>query len=89
MDEYMQEWSLCAKEAKADELAKRYHAETETYDRTVCTGPIRDGAVIPITPHEFALVNRNAIKARRRIMDEASCCGISPEEMRRAISRNA
>ena len=60
--QYEQEWRPTEQERKAAELAERYHRETEAYDRTVCSGPIRDGSVMPIGPHEMALVNRNAIK---------------------------
>lgn len=87
--QYEQEWRPTEQERKAAELAERYHRETETYDRTVCTGPIRDGSVMPIGPHELALVNRNAIKVRERIMAEAAAAGISAEDIRRAIGRHA
>jgi hypothetical protein len=46
--QYEQEWQSTARELKCLELAERYHRETEAYDRTVCTGPIRDGSVMPI-----------------------------------------
>jgi hypothetical protein len=87
--QYEQEWRLTEQERKAAELAERYHRETEAYDRTVCTGPIRDGSVMPIGSHELALVNRNAIKVRKQIMAEAAAAGISAEDMRRAIGRHA
>jgi hypothetical protein len=87
--QYEQEWEQTEQERKADELAERYHRETEAYDRTVCTGPIRDGSVMPIGSHELALVNRNAINVRKQIMTEAAAAGISAEDMRRAIGRHA
>jgi len=87
--QYEQEWRLTEQERKADELAERYHRETEAYDRTVCTWPIHDGSVMPIGSHELALVNRNAIKVRKQIMAEAAAAGISAEDMRRAIGRHA
>lgn len=89
VQQYEQEWQQTDQERKAAELAERYHRETEAYDRTVCTGPIRDGSVMPIGPHELALVNRNAIKVRAQIMAEATAAGISAEDMRRAIGRHA
>lgn len=87
--QYEQEWRPTEQERKAAELVDRYHRETEAYDRTVCTGPIRDGSVMPIGPHEMALVNQNAIKVRKQIMHEAAQHGISPQDMARAISRHA
>lgn len=93
MDEYRKqyetEWRPTEQERKAAELAERYHRETEAYDRTVCTGPIRAGSVMPIGPHEMALVNRNAIKVRKQIVAEAAQHGISREDMVRAIGRHA
>lgn len=87
--QYEQEWQITAQELKCLELAERYHREAEAYDRTVCTGPIRDGSVMPIGQHELVLVNRNAIKVRKRVMDEAAQHGISRKEMARAISHYA
>ena len=93
MDEYLkqyeQEWRPTERERNAAELAARYHLETESYDRTVCTGPIRDSSVMPIGPHEMALVNRNAIKVRKQIMHEATQHGISRQDIAHAISRHA
>ena len=87
--QHEQEWRPAELERKAAELAERYHRETEAYDRTVCTGPIRDGSVMPFGPHEFALVNRNAIKVRKQIICEAEQHGISRQDMAQAISRRA
>ncbi len=86
---FEQDWRPTEQERKAAELAERYHRETEAYDRTVCTGPIRDGSVKPIGPHELAMVNRNAIKVREQIMLEAAQHGISRQDMAHAINRNA
>lgn len=86
---YEQEWRPTEQERKAADLAARYHRETEAYDRTVCTGQIRDGSVMPIGPHEMALVNRNAIKVREQIMHEAARHDISRQDMAHAISRHA
>jgi hypothetical protein len=83
------EWAPTDKDNKLHELAKRYHDETEAYDRTVCTGPIRDGSVMPIGTRQMALVNRNAIKVRERIMHEAAQHDISRQDIARAISRHA
>jgi len=92
VDEYRkqheQEWQQTDQERKAAELAERYHREAEAYDRTVCTGPVVRGSIMPIGPHEMARVNRHAIKLRKQIMAEAAAAGISAEDMRRAIGRH-
>ena len=87
--QHIYEWELTEQECKAIELAKRYFLETEAYDRTVCTGPIRDGSIMPANPHEAAQINRNAIRVRERIMSEAAAHGINRQDMARAISRVA
>lgn len=76
-----------AKEIKAAELADRYYNETEAYDRTVCSGPLRDGSIMPMGPHERALVMRNAGQVREQIKREAEAQGISRQEMAQAIRR--
>ena len=85
--EYETRLQPSAQESKAADLAARYHQETEAYDRTVCTGPIIRGSIMPNGGHEMALSNRNAIKVREQIMSEAARHGISRQEMQRAISR--
>lgn len=40
--------------------AERYVREAEAFDRTICTGPIIDGAIMPASPHERAVISRAA-----------------------------
>ncbi len=87
--QYEQEWRPTDQERKAAELAERYHRETEAYDRTVCTGPVMRGSVMPMDHRELALVNGNAGRMLKTIMAEAEAAGISAENMRRAIGRHA
>ena len=53
------------------DLAIEYYRRTEAYDRTVCTGPIRDGSILPGSHHELAVINRHAAAVRREL--EARC----------------
>lgn len=87
LKQYEREYRPTEQEFKAVELAERYHRETEAYDRTICTGPIRYGSVMPSCPHEMAMSNRNAIEVRRQIMREAAQHGISRQDMMHAIKR--
>jgi hypothetical protein len=93
VDEYRkqheQEWQPTERELKAVELAERYHHEAEAYYRTVCTGPVLHGSVMPADHRELALVNGNAARLRKQIMTEAATHGISPQDMARAIGRHA
>jgi hypothetical protein len=77
------------KDLKLHELAMRYHAETEAYDRTVCTGPIRGGSILPVGPHEMALSAKNARRVLDLIMHEAVAAGIGCDELRGEIARCA
>lgn len=84
-----QEWQPSEQDLKCVELAERYHRETEAYDRTVCTGPVWRGSVMPANHRELALVNGNAARLRKQIMAEAATHGISAQDMARAIGRMA
>ena len=85
--EYETRLQPIAQESKAADLAERYHRETEAYDRTVCTGPIIRGSIMPNGGHEMSLSARNASKVLEQILREAEQHGISRQEMQRAISR--
>jgi len=83
------EWTPTEKDNKLHELAKRYHDETEAYDRTVCTGPIVRGSIQPFRPWEMAAINRNARQVFDRIAQEAAAHDISRAELWRAVGRHA
>lgn len=68
-------------------LARKYHEETEAFDRTVCTGTIRDGGIVPMNAWQFNQVLQNAAKVRKRIVQEGASAGVTPSEIRRAIAR--
>src|SRR5574337_1075913 len=89
IDEYQCEWKPTERDLKMDALAQRYPAEAEAFDRTVCTGPIRDGGILPANPREMAAISRNAIALRKKIMTEAARFGITRDEMSKAIGRAA
>jgi hypothetical protein len=72
-------------EIKLRELAERYHDETEAYDRTVCTGEIRRGSIMPANGQECALINRNADMVRHLLWLEASDLGITWREWLEAV----
>jgi hypothetical protein len=86
--EYETRLQTSGQESKAADLAERYHRETEAYDRTVCTGPIIRGSIMPNGGHEMTLSARNASKVLEQILREAEQHGISRQEMQRAISRH-
>ena len=87
MNEWLGTFEITERDQKLYELATRYHTETEAYDRTVCTGPVREGSIMPATPHETAMINRNAIAVRKRITFDAEREGFTREELARAISK--
>ena len=87
MNIWEQEWKPTERDNRLHELATRYHTECETYDRTVCTGPMGRDGIMPATPHEMGLINRNAHAVRKRLTEEAAREGIRSEELARAISK--
>ena len=66
-------------------LAEEYHERTEAFDRTACTGPIRNGSIMPSNGFELRAVNRNAHEVRKDIQKRASRIGFSPMHLYPAI----
>lgn len=85
--EFEQECQPSDAEIALRELARRYHADCEAYDRTVCTGPIRHGSVMPAHFREAYLVGRNASQVRRRLALQAHALGFTDAEFAREIGR--
>ena len=86
MNDWKQEWVPSEKDTLLYNLAKHYHEETEAFDRRVCTGPIIQGAITPMTTAEVVAINRNAIAVRQKLYAEAASHGITRDELRHAIS---
>ena len=81
-----QEWDI-TEQRKLYDFAKEYHDRCESYDRSVCTGTIGPDGIRPASNHEFVLVNRNAAKVMKDILDRAEMQGFSRESVGIAISR--
>lgn len=88
MNEFVSKWVPTEKDLALIELASKYHARCEAYDRTVCTGPVVRGEILPIGNRELALINNNARKEFEVAMREAESRGITRAELRRAIGRH-
>lgn len=58
---------------------KAYYDDCEAYDRTICTGPIVHGSVIPANYRELGLINRYARQRLKQLKDETA--GYPPEEV--------
>jgi hypothetical protein len=70
---------LCApseNRTKLRELALEYHQRCEEYDRLVCTGPIKNGSVMPIGA-ELGLVCQNSRKVFKELKDRMILDGLS------------
>lgn len=87
--DFVCEWRMSERDIKLQDMARQYHAECEAFDRTVCTGPIREGSIAPADYREMAAINRNAHKVMRRLSTEALGYGIERHELMRAIAREA
>ena len=44
-------------ESNFHEIVKEYHERTESFDRIVCTGEIRNGEILPANGYELQLMN--------------------------------
>lgn len=78
-DLHMCDFTLTERDQLLQSIAEQYVRETEAYDRTVCTGPICHGEIIPVTGRERAQINRNA----QELM--TSLCQRHPQFTRREI----
>lgn len=75
------------KDQRLHSLAKQYHEETEAYDQKVCSARNERGIAMPIDVYEHRLISRNALKVRKRLLDDNP--DIAREELHLAISRYA
>lgn len=84
--EYLGEFSITKKDIYLYNLAEEYHKRTEEYDRLICSGPIRNGSVIPATSDEYRLINKNALRVLMELELRAynDYC-ISTQELKKAI----
>ncbi|MCF4998776.1 hypothetical protein GIW70_20300 [Pseudomonas syringae] len=78
---YQSDFTLTESERRLSAAAEQYITEIEAYDRTVCTGPIKHGSIMPANTHEIGLSNRNALRALDRL------CEQHPEFTRQQIRR--
>ena len=83
-DQFMCEFKTAPAEVTA--AAERYVAESEAYDRTVCTGPIIRGEIMPATPRERALISRAADQLFKRLVAENAGL-FSSDELQQEIHR--
>lgn len=70
-------------------LAEDYHRRTEAHDRTICTGPILRGGIMPASGWESSQINRHAKAVRDELEVEAAKLGFTPQQWRDAIRRAA
>jgi hypothetical protein len=66
-------------------LAVEYHQRTEAYDRSVCTGPIRDDGIMPATNEERRSINGNALRVRAEMLERAVELGFTERHLQKAI----
>jgi len=66
-----------------------YFLETETYDRTVFTGPIDGGRNHPMNPEERDRIQRNAALTARLVRAEELRLGITPRSRVAVRSRRS
>jgi hypothetical protein len=88
LSKFLQEFCPSGADELLHTLAKEYHERTEAYDRTVCTGPIKDGSIQPVGVHELANICRHANLVRKELEERAArTLGLGPAALREAICR--
>jgi hypothetical protein len=74
MSELRGTWEPDPKLESAVKLWRDYYDECEAYDRTVCSGPNRNGSAMPANQDQARLINRHALQRMallRRAENEA------------------
>ena len=71
--------------SKLLDLAQQYYDRTERYDRIVCTGPIRNGSIMPADGTQFSLINRNARRVMNELMKEVIDLGFGFKDFKNAL----
>ncbi|MGB3222541.1 MAG: hypothetical protein WBB23_07050 [Desulforhopalus sp.] len=85
---YQGSWRVSEVEHYLYLLAQEFHERTEEYDRTVCSGEIIRGSIMPVTPGERSMCNKNALKIREELVRRAKMeMGIHRDEVARAFGR--
>lgn len=87
--EYLCTFAVSEKEKTLNELAIRYIDECETYDRTVCTGGIKHGTIMPSDYREMGIISENAKNVLKKLLalEVAFNHGITKRELMKEISR--
>ena len=68
--EFLGEPYPAPKRRRLAELALEYHHRTEEFDRTVCTGPIHRGEIMPVTASERRRCYDNAMRVKEDLYIE-------------------
>ena len=65
--EYLGTFELTEQDQYLHRLAEEYHTRCETYDRTVCTGPVGRDGILPATDWERREITRNALLVKKEL----------------------
>lgn len=84
--QYQCEFQVTPAAAHLRQVAEQYVRDTEAYDRTVCTGPIIHGEIMPTTQRERALISRNADQLFSRLLSK-NAGRFTAQELSKEIGR--
>ena len=79
------DFSIEAQDHVLVQLADEYHQRTEAFDRTVCTGPMGHDGIMPANHRQLALINANAQRIRRELVDRAVQAGFTEAQFKEAM----
>ncbi len=69
-------------------LAEEYIRSTEAYDKTVCSGPIVNGSIMPANAKEARMITKNAVRTIGKLSERANILGFSSLDLLKAIQRS-
>lgn len=82
---YLGEFTWSEKDQKLYDIGKYYHETCETYDRKICTGPIKHGSVQPGRHYELVDINKHASGVYRQCVAIGIRAGFTEKEIAKAV----
>lgn len=87
-NEYLGDFRPNKKDNELYDLANEYHTTCESYDQTVCTGPImRDGSIMPANGQQQALISKHALEVRMAVVIKGIKAGFTQVEICQVITK--
>jgi hypothetical protein len=76
------------KEVMLRAMAVEYLDRTEAFDRTICSGPVKQGFIMPATCREWSIISTHANSVLLELTQRASAIGFTRIDMLSAIQNH-